>query len=145
MTATEVTLTKGTQINKGWIDYRSGSAKYVLFTTAGRDSVDAWVEYLTSNSRILATEPQATEIGGLPAVTIDVRNTGQPMDLFIYAPAPGESATWGIPEGGVDRIHLVEADGVIVAILIEAPEEDFDEFATAVDNALATLEWNPEG
>ena len=145
MTATELILTKNSQINNGWIDYRSGTGKYVLFTTAGRDSVDAWVEYLTNNSRLIATEPQTTEIGGQPATTIDVRNADESVDLFIYAPAPGVGATWGIPEGGVDRIHLVEVDGVTIAILIEAPEEDFDEFATAVDAALATLEWNPEG
>lgn len=145
MTATEVILTKDRQISDGWIDYRSGTGEYVLFTTAGRDSIDAWVEYLTNNSRLVATEPRPTEIGGQPATTVDVRNAGEPTDLLSYSPAPGENATWGIPGGGVDRIHLVEVEGVTIAILIEAPEEDFDEFAAGVDAALATLEWNPEG
>ncbi len=145
MTATGVFLVKSTAINTGWIDYRAGSGQYVVFTVGGPESVDAWVEYLTTDDLMIATEPQITDIGGQTATTIDVRLSGDPFDLFTYAPAPGDLAVWGIEPGAADRIHLVEVDGVTIAIIIEAPEAAFEEFAAAVDASLATLEWNPAG
>jgi hypothetical protein len=141
--ATEVRLAKNSGIADGWIDYRSGTNQFVLFTIGGPGSVEAWLEFLTTDERMITTEPQPSEIGGQPATTVDVRLAGPSFTMFTYAPAPGENASWGIVEGSANRIHLVGFEDVTVAILIEAPEDEFEEFASAVDASLTTLEWNP--
>ena len=145
MSSTEIRLMKEMTISDGWINYRAGPGQFVLFTTAGPETVDAWLEKLTNHDQLIATEPAQTEIGGQTATTIDVRNAGDSTSLFIYAPAPGEFAGWEVAEGAADRIHLMEVDGVTIAIIIEASEQDFEEFAAEIDAALSTLEWNPEG
>lgn len=141
--ASEVRLAKSSEIADGWIDYRSGTNQFVLFTVGGPGSVEAWLEFLTTDERMIATEPQPSDIGGRPATTVDVRLTGPSFTMFTYAPAPGENAGWGISDGSANRIHLVAFDDVTVAILIEAPEDEFEEFASAVDASLITMEWNP--
>ncbi len=143
--ATEVRLAKNSGIADGWIDYRSGTNQFVLFTVGGPGSVEAWLEFLTTDERMIATEPQQSNIGGQPATTVDVRLAGPSFTMFGYAPAPGENASWGILDGSVNRIHLVEFEDVTVAILIEAPQDQFEEFASAIDASLTTLEWNPAG
>jgi hypothetical protein len=130
-------------LSNGLIDYRGGTDEFLLFTTAGRDSVDEWVEYLTTDPRLIATEVQDIEIGGQPGVFTDVRLTGDSFTLFTYAPAPGDNAEWEVATGAADRVYLVEVDGTIIAILAEAPEDDFEDWTSAIDATLATLEWNP--
>ena len=140
MTASEVSLTKAMAMGNGLIDYRGGTDKFLLFTTAGPDSLDEWVEYLTTDPRLIATEVQDIELGGQPGVFVDVRLTGDPFTLFRY-----ETAEWEVSSGAADRVYLVEVDGTGIAILAEAPEDDFEAWTSVIDAALATLEWNPGG
>jgi hypothetical protein len=144
MVAADPDILNGYTVSTGWVDFIKGSDQYILFTTAGRDSTSEWIEYLTTDSRLVATEPQETEVGGEPAAVLDIRLSGEPFTLFGYAPQPLENASWEVVPGGTDR-YLIDFDDVTVAIFAEAPEADFEDWIATVEATLATLEWNPAG
>ena len=118
----------------------------------GPETVDGWLERLTTDEDLIATEPTPVAVGGAPGYTLDVRLApGGGATSPSCQPAPCEPLFtagfrgWNILDGLPNRLWIVDLDGSPVLIAAEASEESFEAFIGPIEEALATLEWGERG
>lgn len=147
---------------EGWrVGYRFGdwlvevtkpTGELLVFTTVGAADIDAWVELLTADAALVASEPEAAEVGSLQALTLEVRLaddwTARPAGcldpcrlVFDHRPSPDEAYGWALFQDHPNRVWLVDVGGVPVAIFAEATEARFEAWVVEVEEALAGLAW----
>ena len=117
-------------LGDGYLEFSAGTGRILMFTTAGWDTAAEWVENLTTDSRLIASEPQAMEIGGLASTVLEVRLNGLEFPPFTYSDTdPGTpNVGWFVEEGHLNRFFITELSGEAVAIVADAPEDEAAEF-----------------
>ena len=134
-----VTTSSGT-----WL---GASDRYLAFTTTGPETVDAWVESVTSAEQLVASEPVEVDIGGAAGYRVDLEVSDAASEERCFNPGrcyslfQDDSGYWPIVEGRPTRAWFVDVDGETLAIVTDAPERAFDEWAASAEEVLATLEW----
>jgi hypothetical protein len=72
---------------------------------------------------------------------------GQRLDLLVTASdlvvVPGLTDRYELEPDDRLRVYVVNAKGVAVAIMIEAPSADFATFAAEAEAVVATYKWAP--
>jgi hypothetical protein len=134
-------------LGDGYLELSGGAGRILLFSTGGRGTAADWVDYLTTDPRLTASEPQPIEIGGIPSTVLEVRLTGPEFPLFTYADAdPGTpDVQWIVEESHVNRIFVTNIGSEAVAIIAGSAEEEATEFFAEVDAWLGELEWLTTG
>lgn len=121
--------------------------RHIAFTRTGPDSVDDWLAAVATAEQLVASEPIATEIGGMSGYRVDLEvseqasadrcfNEGRCYTLFQDA-----SGYWPVEEGRPTALWLIDVDGETVAIATDSRAATFDDWAASVEEILATLEW----
>lgn len=129
-----------------WI-YELQLDRRFAITTSGPDTVDEWVQTITSAERMTVTEPQPVEVGSAPGYVLDITPTGEGCtDRFgarecwiIFE----DSGYWPVQENRPTRAWVVDVDGETLLIVTDAPSGSFESWTAVVEQALATLEWQP--
>ena len=126
-----------------YLEFSAGVGRVLLFTTGGRATAAEWVEYLTTDPRLVSSEPEAIEIGGLPGTVLEVSLAGPEFPLFTYSDNdPGTpDVQWVVHEGHLNRVLVTDVSNDAVAIIADAPEAEAAEFFSEVDALLEGLEW----
>jgi hypothetical protein len=130
----------------------AGMDRWIAVTLNGPDTVDAWVEQLTTPVQLEAGEPEAVEIGGASGFVLDVTTSEEAAagGAGACASATAERCWqlytdaqhfWSIDEGRPNRVWVLDVDGETVLIVTDSPERAFDTWADSVGEALTTLEW----
>lgn len=123
------------------------TGQYLAMSRSGPDTVDAWVESVTTAEQLIATEPVEVEIGGAPGYRVDLRTSdaatdrGCIMNGRCYTLFSDDSGYWPIEEGRPTRAWFVDVDGETLIIAVDAPEAAFERSVATVEEALATLTW----
>jgi hypothetical protein len=127
--------------------------RYVLtFLLKSPDTVDDWVENLTTNQELDATEPQPTEIGGAAGYVVDVALTENARecvevgatDTCFVLHRDTKHASY-ILDGRPARIWIVAVGGETVLLWTDAREDRFADWASGMETILQTLEWTTGG
>ena len=145
---------------EGWVlqetlDFEAeinSGGNYVVLTTAGPSDVDGWVDHLTTDTEVLASEAPSFEVGGLPASVIDaaLADSAAPKPecdsdpcfvLFSVDFHQQSNTTYALVADHPTRIWLLDVRGETVAIIAEAPMASFDGWVVEVEAALTELEW----
>jgi len=118
----------------------------IVFAVSERESVDEWMEYLTGNEGLVATDPVPVTIDGASGFSTDIRLSEAATDAGCQA--QGRCVTilsgftgWTIYDDLPNRVWVVDVEGRPVFIAAEASEGSFDAFSSVVEEALATLVW----
>ncbi len=119
--------------------FEAGVSRYVIFTTIGPETVEAWVDQLTSAPEFIVTDPEAFELDGAPGQVLDVRMAEESGEEVLF----GEGTTeWSVVPNRPNRVWIVDVDGETVLIVTEAVETAFENWVAVVEDALATLKWS---
>jgi hypothetical protein len=113
----------------------------VAFTRQGPDTVDAWIQQLTSTPQLVLTEPEAVDLGGALGYVLDVSLGPEGGEVTLFADQADNQ--WAVSVGRPNRVWIVDVDGETVMIATDAPEEDFESWAQTAEAALSTIEWGP--
>lgn len=127
--------------------YMEAGPNPILFAVAERETVEEWVDFLTTNPGLTATEPVPVEIGGAPGFTLEVRVGPEATEIGCQSLGPcayivTEGNGWYIVGGLPNQVWVVDVGGRAVLISAEASESSFEGFVARVEEALATLEWS---
>ena len=121
--------------------------RYVGISRSGEETVDAWVDKVTTAEQLEATEPVEVEIGGAAGYRVDLRTSDEASSASClnngrcYTLFQDDSGYWPVVEGRTTRAWFVDVEGETLAIATDAPDSAFEEWVTTVEAALATLEW----
>jgi hypothetical protein len=85
------------------------------------------------------------EIGGASGQTLDLALSDQATDrgglctgaCYILSFSTGWSVSGGLP----DRVWVLDVDGETVLIATDAPEDEFADWTTEVEDVLSTIAW----
>ena len=127
----------------------SGVDRWIVFSDSGPDTVEGWIEQLTTTAQLVVTEPEPAEIGGAEGLTVDVSTSsdapmvsgGAPCANPCWALIQDAQASWIAEEGRPNRVWVVDVDGETIAIVTDAPEGAFESWTATVEDVLGTLEW----
>ncbi len=131
--------------NTAWLG--AGPDRYLALSRSGEETVDAWVERVTTAEQLEATEPVETEIGGASGYRVDLRTSDAAGDATCFNPGrcytlfTDESGYWPVIEGRPTRAWFLDVDGETIVIATDAPERAFEEWAATVEGVLGTLTW----
>lgn len=107
-----------------------------LDSFGGSRSVAARLEQLTSFSGVQADPAVNASIGGM---------AGKRVDLLVTAateiPLPGLSAYYELEPNDRLRVYVVSVRGTSVAVIVEAPADEFVGFFAEVEDVLASVKW----
>jgi hypothetical protein len=123
-------------------------SQFLIFTAFGSDQA-SWANLLSTNPHLDTVGVGNALVGGIEATVYDVRvlpgatNTGCTSNAtcVLLTTDPVTSIGHAVREGLPNRIWLVDSNGVTVAIIAEAPEEDFEVWVGEVEAVLGTLVW----
>lgn len=134
--------------NQSTLYIRGGAGRFIAFTKSGPETVDAWLEHITSTAAVEAGQPAPVEVGGASGFVIDIRVTeqaGQPpfcaQRCWPVFSDTGSTTGWVAVEGSPSRFWIVDVNGETVAIATDAREAAFASWVEMVEEALATLQW----
>lgn len=116
----------------------AGFGRRLLFTVEGAETVDAWVEELSSNSAMTVSEPEAIVLGGAPgfSLTATLNEGGEPVEV-------GKGAVgWLIERGWIHHLWVVDVGGETVFIVTESTVRAAESWRETVETALATIAWD---
>jgi len=123
----------------------TGPDRWIVFSDTGPDTVDAWIEELTTTPQLVVTEPEPAEVGGAQGFVFDVSTSSEAPKAAGGSPCA--KPCWELIEGWIvekdrpNRVWLVDVDGKAIMIVTDAPERALEGWAATVEEALATLEW----
>jgi hypothetical protein len=134
-----------TTADTAWLG--AGPDRYLALSRSGEETVDAWVERVTTAEQLDATEPVEVEIGGVAGYRVDLRtsdaaseatclNSGRCYTLFEDG-----SGYWPVVEGRPTRAWFLDVDGETIVIATDAPERAFEQWAAMAEGVLETLSW----
>jgi hypothetical protein len=116
------------------------------------DTPEQWVERLTSNEALDASEPAPIDIGGAPGHVLDVRLNEPGPECVAGGSAlggtclpihgPEDGYVWVIEGDRPARIWVVDVGGQTVMLSTDAREDRFENWAATMDEVLATIEWS---
>jgi hypothetical protein len=121
-------------------NFRAGLDRWIVFTELGPDTVEGWIDEVTSGAMFTASEPAAVELDGAAGFMIDFSLAEGETEATLF-----EEATWGawtVASDRPNRLWVVDSPGGTILIVTDAPERAFDGWVESVDEALATLEWS---
>jgi hypothetical protein len=118
--------------------FRQGLDRWLGFTSLGPDTVEEWVEQLTSGEHFTATTPEPVDLDGAPGFELDVELAEGQAEWVLFSEGWGE---WLVSPGRPTRIWVVESPGGTVLITTDAPPGAFDAWTETVQEALSTLDW----
>lgn len=116
----------------------AGMDRWVIFTQAAPSTAEEWIERLSSDANLTASEPEVVELGGASGVTLDVSVPQGQSDVVLLREGFGE---WTASAGRPHRVWILEVGGELLVILTDAPERAFDSWAATVEDVLATIVW----
>lgn len=120
-------------------NFRIGVDRWVVFTAAGPDTVQGWLDQIASDESFVASEPAPVELDGASGFTVDFVLAEGEEEAALF-----EEASWGFwavtPERP-NRAWVLDAPDGTLLIVTDAPERAFDNWVAVVDAALATLQW----
>lgn len=120
----------------------AGGGQLVL-AVGGPDSVDAWVDAITGTETYLVSEPQPVSLGGAEGDVMDV-SLAPGADPDQAPPLFESDLPWLITDEDPVRVWVIDHDGQPLMIVASPASPDaFDAWATAVGEALQTIEWGP--
>ena len=119
-------------------------------TKALEPTAEALADHLLADPYLETSEPVAIEIGGYSGLQLDATaDVGEECEIpgtFLWAiPVFGD---WMLRDGQRARYHLIDANGEVVAFVLEAgPDVDIDELAALAQPVLDSvmLEALPQG
>lgn len=136
--------------DSGWEREGSGSETmfltapddhFLAFTLAGPDTVEGWIVDSMGREEYVVSEPAPVEIDGAGGELVDVRLApGASENEAPLFDDPGLGG-WIVENGSPTRLWVVDRSGETIAIVTDAPEQEFEAWAAAVDGVLATLVW----
>ena len=118
--------------------FKSGIDQFVVFTELGPDTVEGWIEGLTSNGSLTVSEPAVVELDGAPGLSVELSLSEGEQEAILFREGWGD---WNVAPGRPNRVWVTEVGGEVVAILADAPEAKFDEWVATVEEVLGTIHW----
>jgi hypothetical protein len=113
----------------------------VLFAISGPDIAADWVAQLADTDAFEVSAPQQMEIAGGEATVVDVR-LAEGTDAADAPPlVDSTDLPWRLSSGSVARVWILEGQGEAMAVVTNAPEADFADWADFVGGVVETLEW----
>ncbi|HUH16311.1 MAG TPA: hypothetical protein VMM85_00005 [Methylomirabilota bacterium] len=119
--------------------FDAGVNRWVFFTTLGPDTVEAWVDQLTSASEYTATNVEEFELDGAPGRVLDLRLAAESGEEVLFDEA---FLGWVVVANRPNRVWVVDADGETLLIGTDTSEGAFENWVAVVEEALATLKWS---
>lgn len=119
--------------------FEAGVNRWVIFTTRGPETVEEWVDQLTSAPEYTVTDSEPIELDGAPGQVLDLRLAEESGEAILFSEG---SAGWVIVPNRPNRVWIVDVDGETVLIVTEAVERAFENWVAVVEDALATLKWS---
>jgi hypothetical protein len=94
---------------------------------------DAFAQWLQGRGELVVSAPEEVVIAGLTGLVVELRGDPEPTTradgclhegfcaaVFAYSPAPGEERLYGASSLDALRLYLLDADGRLVVIAVEA-------------------------
>jgi len=113
----------------------------VLFAISGPDIAADWVAQLTDADAFEVSAPRQMEIAGGEATVVDVRLAEGTDAADAPALVDSTDLPWRLSTGSVARVWILEGQGEAMAVVTNAPEADFADWADFVGTVVDTLEW----
>jgi hypothetical protein len=110
----------------------------VIFTQTAPSTAEEWIERLSSQDNLTASEPKAVELAGASGVSLDVSVPDGQSEYVLLREGFGE---WTASAGRPHRVWILEVGGELLVILTDAPERAFDNWVATVEDVLATIVW----
>ena len=123
--------------------FRPANGRAIAFVLRGAPSVDEWVTDVTARPGYVASDPAPITIGGAPGYVFDLSLAPDAASADVPALFEDPEQSWRLQEGSRVRMWIVDLAGEPLAIVTGAPDQDFEVWAGAVGEALATLSWEP--
>lgn len=119
--------------------FKIGIDRFVVFTELGPDTVDGWIQGLTSNARLTVSEPSVIELDGAPGLSVDVSLNEGEREAILFREGWGD---WTVTPDRPNRVWAVEVAGEVVVIVTDAPAAAFDDWVVQVEEVLGTIDWS---
>jgi hypothetical protein len=115
------------------------------------DSPETWVDRLTTNEAIDATEPEPVDVGGASGFAFDASVNDTAADCVVggsnlggrcvVVHGPVDDWAWVLTPGRPARLWVLDVDGETVVLMSDAREDRFDTWKATIEQVVATLEW----
>jgi hypothetical protein len=86
-----------------------------------------------------SSEPQEAMVGPLTATAVEIEaTTSNPGTMFVLA----GGGSWGLYPGNAGRVYLIDINGTIVVVTIEAPEEHLEDFLDEAEPIVQSIKFS---
>ena len=113
------------------------------------DLPEVWVERLTTNEALDASEPQPVELGTASGHVFDVRLNDSASECArgtlggrcVTLHGPEDGLVWVIEDGRAARIWVLDVEGETVMFSSDAREDRFEAWVPKIDEVVNSIEW----